>query len=413
MHLCRGRTLKGNCFCYPPPEFRREHPGIVWRVIKRVYGLRDAPRGWWLECDTTLKELGCVRIQLDHAFYIYSHRKTGDILGFVLCHVDDFIYGGVRLFHKKVIEPIKKKYVIGACEDSLFTFTGWNLEQSEEGIKVTQRDYLNDLNLDQFDTLVNATGNNDDKLNQEQITLLMKANGILGWLAQVSKPELSYQYVYYSSIIQKATLGDAKKLVRLLKKAKTELDEIMYSNLGDVKNWRIKIYCDASFAKLNSTDTVIGDLVTLEGENGAIAILEWSANKLKVPANSPLNGESEAAVLAQGKICHYRHILNQIFGVNLPGEIITDSKSLKESVNSNNSVKDKRTSVNVSILRSVVEEDNMTISWISGAVQPADVFTKPSVDSKIVKTLMRTGNSNCLELFRKQAEAKKTNNAKS
>ena len=182
--------------------------------------------------------------------------------------------------------------------------------------------------------------------------------------------------------------------------------------MGDVKHWVIKIYCDASFAKLN-TDTVIGDLVTLEGENGAIAVLEWSSNKLKVPANSPLNGESEAAVLAQGKICHYRHILKQIFGVEIPGEIITDSKSLKDSVTSNNSVKDKRTSVNISILRAVVEEDNMTISWISGAVQPADVFTKPSVDSKIVKTLLRTGNVQCLESLKEQAKEKKDKNTKS
>ena len=80
-----------------------------------------------------------------------------------------------------------------------------------------------------------------------------------------------------------------------------------------------------------------GDLVTVEGEGGAMAILEWTSTKLKVPANSPLNGESEASMAAQ-----------------------------------------------------VVEEDNMTISWLSGALQPADILTKPAVNSRIVKTLMRS-----------------------
>ena len=108
----------------------------------------------------------------------------------------------------------------------------------------------------------------------------------------------------------------------MLKKARSDLDEIRYSNLGDVKNWRIKVYCDASFACLNNVDTVTDDLVTVEGENGAMAILEWTSSKLKVLANSTLNGESKAAIAAQGKIVHYRHMLNQIFGLNIPSEIV-------------------------------------------------------------------------------------------
>ena len=321
--------------------------------------------------------------------------------------MDDFLYGGTELFHRKIIRPIKKKYVIGACEESLFSFTGWNLEQNEQGITVTQRDYLNELDLDQFEALTTAKGKNDDRLNQNQLELMQKANGILGWLAQVSKPDLSYAYVEFSSKLKRATLGDAKKLVRMLKKARADLDEIKYSNLGDVKNWRIKVYCDASFARLNNVDTVTGDLVTVEGEGGALAILEWTSSKLKVPANSPLNGESEAAMAAQGKIVHYRHMLQQMFGVNVPGEIVTDSKSLKDAVHSNNAVKDKRTSVNINILRSIVEEDNMTISWLSGALQPADILTKPSVNNKIVKTLMKTGNAWSLKDFEKELQNKK------
>ena len=95
-----------------------------------------------------------------------------------------------------------------------------------------------------------------------------------------------------------------------------------------------------------------GDLVTVEGENGAMAMLEWTSSKLKVTVNSPLNGESKAAMAAQ------------------------------------------------------VEEDNMTISWLSGALQPADILTKPSVNSRIVKTLMRSGNSNCLKDFEKELQNK-------
>ena len=85
-----------------------------------------------------------------------------------MSHVDDFLYGGTDQFHQKVIKPVKEKYVIGACEDTLFSFTGWNLSQDSEGITVTQKDYLSELDLTPFDALLNAAGSNDDKLNDEQ-----------------------------------------------------------------------------------------------------------------------------------------------------------------------------------------------------------------------------------------------------
>ena len=89
-------------------------------------------------------------------------------------------------------------------------------------------------------------GRNEDRLDQNQLELMQKANGILGWLAQVSKPDLAYAYVEFSSILKRATLGDAKRLIRMLKKARSDLDTIKFSNLGD--------------------------LVTVEGEGGAMAI---------------------------------------------------------------------------------------------------------------------------------------------
>ena len=100
---------------------------------------------------------------------------------------------------------------------------------------------------------------------------------------------------------------------------------------------------------------------------------------------------------AQGKIVHYRHMLKQIFGVDVPGEIVTDSKALREAVQNNNIVKDKGTYINIIDLRSVVEEDDRIVSWLSGVWQPVEIRTKPAVNSRVVKTLMSSGNSNCLK----------------
>ena len=128
---------------------------------------------------------------------------------------------------------------------------------------------------------------------------------------------------------------------------------------------------------------------------------------MPVPANSPLNGESEAALLGQGLVHHYRMMSSEIFNVSLTGVIVTDSKSLHDAVNTNNSIKDKRTSVNVAILWAVSEADNMKLCWIPGQVQPADVFTKPSVNPSVIKALMRPGNISYLDEFEKLRKTKK------
>ena len=129
------------------------------------------------------------------------------------------------------------------------------------------------------------------------------------------------------------------------------------------------------------------DLVKVQGEDGAMATLE-------VPANSPLNGESEAVIATQGKTVHYRHVLKKIFGLDVPGEIVTDNKALREAVQNNNIVKDKGTYINIIDLRSVVEEDDRIVSWLSGVWQPVEIRMKPAVNSRVVKTLMSS------EMFR-------------
>ena len=54
--------------------------------------------------------------------------------------LEDFLFYGEKLFHQKIINKVKKKYVIGAQEGTLFSYKGWNLRQDEEGITITQQD---------------------------------------------------------------------------------------------------------------------------------------------------------------------------------------------------------------------------------------------------------------------------------
>ena len=175
--------------------------------------MHDTPRGWFLEIDGFLKSLGAIKTKLDNALYIFKDRR-GKIIGFILSHVDDFVFAGEPSFHNDIIAKVMRKYVIGDTQIEDFTFTGWNLVQTRDGITITQADYLSGIDLTLFDEFSRNGMKNNTPLTMAQNTLFRKMTGILGWVCQVSKPHLSFNYVEASHRAHQATLGDAKKALQ-------------------------------------------------------------------------------------------------------------------------------------------------------------------------------------------------------
>ena len=75
-----------------------------------------------------------------------------------------------------------------------------------------------------------------------------------------------------------------------------------------------------------------------------------------------MSAEAEAASEAYGKAMYLKALFQSMTGVkNVPVTIVTDSNSLKESTESDNSCKDKRTAISVSILREAKDEEHISI----------------------------------------------------
>ena len=77
-------------YLLPPPDVREHNPNLVWKVIKRLYGFKDSSRGWYLEFDRAMKELGCESVRCDNAMYVF--KVNGKIVGLAGVHVDDVLF---------------------------------------------------------------------------------------------------------------------------------------------------------------------------------------------------------------------------------------------------------------------------------------------------------------------------------
>ena len=377
----QGKSLEREVIVVPPPDLLKYENGkrVLWRLNKSMYGLVDAARNFNKKLNDDLLAAGCTRCTFDKAMYFYF--KGSDLMGVLAVHVDDVMFAGTEDFYKRIIQSIIKKYTVGRIESDSFNFTGWNLRQDPEGIILSQQSYLERLSGEDFTALAAPRKDKDEKMDSFGQKCYRKAVGSLGWVAQVSRPDLAYNHMISSTKCGSATAEHGRKIARLVNKLPETKYEIKFRNLGNLDNVSLVIFEDASPANKNITETVISNIQFLENSEGMMNVVDWSSKKLDIPSTSPLAAEAEAALEAFGKVKFTKALLMEMLGKDdIRAKIVTDSKSLKQSIESDNSVKDKRTAVAVCTLRRCREFENIDVVWVDGENQLADILTKPSVN---------------------------------
>ena len=151
-------------------------------------------------------------------------------------------------------------------------------------------------------------------------------------------------------------------------------------NLGAVKEWQLLVFTDASLANNKDCTTQAGYLVCLVKKlSGLFALITWKSHKLRRIARSTLSAETMACIDGMDAAILYQNLLEDVMGSIIPIIAVTDNVSLIESVYSMKSVQDKRLRVDLSYLKSLVDERKLhRIVWVSSNHQLADCLTKQS-----------------------------------
>nr|GEX37715.1 putative ribonuclease H-like domain-containing protein [Tanacetum cinerariifolium] len=106
-------TIKKEVYVYQPPGFEDpDYPDKVYKVVKALYELHQAPRAWYETLANYLLENGFQRGKIDQTLFI--KQQKGDIL-LVQVYVDDIIFGSTNKELCKAFEELMKdnqdKYV--------------------------------------------------------------------------------------------------------------------------------------------------------------------------------------------------------------------------------------------------------------------------------------------------------------
>nr|GEV57516.1 putative ribonuclease H-like domain-containing protein [Tanacetum cinerariifolium] len=99
-------TIEEELYVCQPLGFEdRDHPDKVYKVVKVLYGLHQAPRAWYETLATYLLENGFQRGIIDQTLFI--NKQKGDIL-LAQIYVDDIIFGATNKDLCKSFEKLMK-----------------------------------------------------------------------------------------------------------------------------------------------------------------------------------------------------------------------------------------------------------------------------------------------------------------
>ena len=191
-----------------------------------MYGLEDSGRKFWLKVDKIFKSVGMKTLQGDNAFY-YLHDGES-LLGMVLCHVYDFSISGKKTFVEMINGLLRKNFTISRVESSTFRFTGIDIVKTKKEIEVSMEDYAQ--SIEEIKEIRKA-GNNEP-LTKTEYKVFRKYAGKIQWLAENVRPNLAFVGLNMSMKKNDATIGDLKKVNRIVKKVKSRESKMKFGKIG-------------------------------------------------------------------------------------------------------------------------------------------------------------------------------------
>ncbi|GJW26883.1 putative ribonuclease H-like domain-containing protein [Tanacetum coccineum] len=131
----------------PPGFVDPKFPKKVYKVVKALYGLHQAPRAWYATLSTFLLKSGYKRGTIDKTLFI---KKDKNDIMLVQVYVDDIIFGSTKRSWCDEFEALMKSRFQMSSMGELTFFLGLQVKQKEDGIFISQDKYVAEI-LKKFD----------------------------------------------------------------------------------------------------------------------------------------------------------------------------------------------------------------------------------------------------------------------
>ena len=261
----------------------------VCKLVKSLYGLKQALKQWHEKFDHTMLSHGFKINECDKCVYIKTYANS---CVFVCLYVDDMLIMGtskdVIMSTKKLLSSIFDMKDLGLADVNL----GIQIKRNNEGYILTQSHYvekiLNKYNqsnckveLTPFDANCKLKKNTGDAVSQLQYSQVI---GSLMYLMNATRPDIAYSVSRLSRYTSNPRKDHWEALVRVLRYLKYTITYgLHYTKYPPV----LEGYSDANWISDNTeTKSTSGYVFTLGG-----AAISWKSSKQTCIARSTMESE--------------------------------------------------------------------------------------------------------------------------
>ncbi|WVY93382.1 hypothetical protein V8G54_032470 [Vigna mungo] len=362
-----------------PPGFvaQGESSGLVCRLRKSLYGLKQSPRAWFGKFSGVVQQFGMTRSEADHSVF-YRHSSAGCI--YLIVYVDDIVltgsdYLGISQMKQHICHHFQTKDL-----GKLRYFLGIEVAQSNDGIVICQRKYALDI-LEEtglmncksvetpMDPNIKLLPNQGEPFSDPE--RYRRLVGKLNYLT-VTRPDISFAVSVVSQFLNSPCEDHWDAVVRILKYIKRSPGKgLLYGPNNDTK---IVCYSDADWAGSPSDRrSTSGYCVSIGGN-----LISWKSKKQSVVARSSAEAEYRAMASATCELVWLKQLLSELkFGDITHMTLICDNQAaLHISANSVFHERTKHIEVDCHFIREKIISGDIKTEFVNSSNQLADIFTK-------------------------------------
>ncbi|XRB13462.1 retrovirus-related Pol polyprotein [Pseudoscourfieldia marina] len=366
-----------------PPKGTNYGPNKICRLLKSLYGLKQAGRNWYLDLKDYLVELGFKPGEVDIGMYSAAVGTENEI--WILVYVDDIIFASKNEQTKDIFAGhLRKKYRI--TEPAQLTWAlGMKVSFAADGIILTQDLYVSKI-LERFGFTSAAksattplahgtTLTRADEEDAEARHLAQQFVGAILYAAVISRPDLSSTVRAMSHVMSKPPSNFEACKKHVLRYLSGTINRGIKYNTNSNIPLKLIGYCDASWGDNHENRrSTSGYIFFLNG--GPIS---WASYLQTTVALSTVESEVMALTEAIKEAIYIRRLLESLGAAQEgPTIIYTDSTGAEALVDHPTSHRrTKHIEIRREFIKYHIEHETVKIERVSTKDQLADILTKP------------------------------------
>jgi Reverse transcriptase (RNA-dependent DNA polymerase)/gag-polypeptide of LTR copia-type/Pol polyprotein, beta-barrel domain/GAG-pre-integrase domain/Integrase core domain/Domain of unknown function (DUF4219)/Zinc knuckle len=391
-----GLELKEEVYMLQPKGFEDEfHKDWVLRIMKPLYGLKQAARNWYEKIDGELRIFGFKRCFSDHSIYVFRDREQFVI---IVLYVDDLLFfANERYILKTVKDWIITVFEMKDLGTANFCL-GIEIGRKEDGsIVLSQKMYIEKI-LERFG-MQNAKGNSlpmpakmklekrkDGEASVDR-TEYQELIGSLMYAMIATRPDIAYTVGKLSQFCADPSETHYQVAKGVLKYLKATKDlSLVYGATG---NKEIHGYTDSSWADNEDRRSTSGYVFILA--DGAIT---WSSKKQRCVTTSTMEAEYVAMASAVKEAVWLNLLDRELKGLETSNAMTVYSDSQSAMAHARNPTchaKGKHIDISLHYTREVLERNEIELEYCATEEMVADGLTKALAKPKMQKLVKKMG----------------------